>query len=365
MTGGEEESKEERLQEAGASPVPKAATPKTARQSSSVPPPFNFNDIDTVAIKFEEHPRYPEMATHLNRVYGGEIEEFEAIFMHDATTGDRIGIVDQVEKQLRQIIVKEITADATLTRPADQGIIKLAIDKASMRVSSHHGSGTKSRLSTVMMTKKSTEEIQSGKKPCRLNITIGFGHVFLRTTDINYLDWSQFTLDPDEELCEDNDVELSAAAEQQDRESKKEAMNFGVVIAEAVARAVLETNRASPAGSVGSGLGTPTVGLGGGASYTFNYRALPTSVMARYLNKVEHKPICGEDLKVFDGNNRRYYVDGTDRIILADGTLFVMGMNNHASEKEMLRNPITCKDDTYQGLRTWYETFAQHAMDHG
>ena len=89
------------------------------------------------------------------------------------------------------------------------------------------------------MAKKGAEEINTGKKPCRLNITFDCGHVFHRQKDINHLDWSQFTLEPKDEFCDDKEAELAEAAKEAE-ENRKQEQVIGTVIAQAVAKAVVE-----------------------------------------------------------------------------------------------------------------------------
>ena len=57
----------------------------------------------------------------------------------------------------------------------------------------------------------------------------------------------------------------------------------------------------------------------------------------------------------------RHY-DDTDKLILADGTLF---LNQELNEKDLLCNPVCCEDSTHTGTCTWCKSFQQLLHDHG
>ena len=112
------------------------------------------------------------------------------------------------------------------------------------------------------------------------------------------------------------------------------------------------------------GAGYATAAMRPHSSYTFNVLALPTDVQDRFTRRRDNKPVLKshtEDGAHFVGGNR-YHLDPPNRLICLDGTLCVF--EKVPDEKGLLREPILCRDDTYQGLRTWYDTFMRHAIDH-
>jgi hypothetical protein len=57
-----------------------------------------------------------------------------------------------------------------------------------------------------------------------------------------------------------------------------------------------------------------------------------------------------------------YHEDGIDRLILRDGTFFLM---NSQDERKFLKEPVPCTDDSHMGIRNWYGQVALHAVSHG
>ena len=86
-------------------------------------------------------------------------------------------------------------------------------------------------------------------------------------------------------------------------------------------------------------------------------------VRTRWERHNEHRVITRSLVTARFSSGYRYHLDGTQRLFLPDGSLFLI--SNAPSEKGLLRDPILCKDATHQGVRQWYETFTRHATDHG
>ncbi len=57
-------------------------------------------------------------------------------------------------------------------------------------------------------------------------------------------------------------------------------------------------------------------------------------------------------------------MDGTERIILRDGSLFLIPAAG-PNHKEVLKNTIGCIDESDKGIRSWYETLVRHCSTHG
>jgi hypothetical protein len=50
-------------------------------------------------------------------------------------------------------------------------------------------------------------------------------------------------------------------------------------------------------------------------------------------------------------------------MVLADGMVYV-APDVQLNEKDVLKNPMTCKDDSPSGVQQWYEVFVNHVMAH-
>jgi hypothetical protein len=101
------------------------------------------------------------------------------------------------------------------------------------------------------------------------------------------------------------------------------------------------------------------------SQYIFNPGALPTEVRDAFNNRsvggvITKSLVAGP----FQSNQLRYYIDGTDRLFLKDGTLFLLE-SEEPNEKAFLKDIIPCRDNSHAGIRRWYNSFVQHCMDHG
>ena len=102
------------------------------------------------------------------------------------------------------------------------------------------------------------------------------------------------------------------------------------------------------------------------SAHLFNVNRLDRDVRERYQDRQQNKLIVGSVVKTRYSTGYYYYSDppgSGERLFLADGTLFLV--QSEPNEKGLLRDPVVCKNTTHQGLRSWYNTFVRHAMDHG
>jgi hypothetical protein len=96
--------------------------------------------------------------------------------------------------------------------------------------------------------------------------------------------------------------------------------------------------------------------------YYFNSSNLPTDVQDRYSkHNNEHFFTKHEIDTPFSHGNAHYYEEH-DRIILSDGTLFII---QTPDEKRFRAHPPICFDTSPSGLRQWYNLFTRTAMDYG
>ncbi|KAG7369941.1 hypothetical protein IV203_027687 [Nitzschia inconspicua] len=101
--------------------------------------------------------------------------------------------------------------------------------------------------------------------------------------------------------------------------------------------------------------------LSGLSSSIFNPGNLPTDVLDCYQRHRNNKVFTPALLTQFDGGVF-YHEDGVDRLILRDGTFFVMSRED---ERNFLREFVPCVDDSPIGLRLWYHQVVRHAHSHG
>jgi hypothetical protein len=112
---------------------------------------------------------------------------------------------------------------------------------------------------------------------------------------------------------------------------------------------------ASPPGGCTAGL-TPSL-------YIFNSAGLPADVAQHFQAKMDHQLISKCMLTPPFSNGLIYHLQGTHHMVLADGTVYV-APNVQLNKKYMLKNPVTCKDDSPSGVQQWYEVFVNNVMAH-
>ncbi|MDX1409856.1 MAG: hypothetical protein R3330_17020, partial [Saprospiraceae bacterium] len=126
-------------------------------------------------------------------------------------------------------------------------------------------------------------------------------------------------------------------------------------------------SRAPGAAGASSGTGAAATGTAATVNpFVFNHDALPAPVRERRQNMIQKKPVCSnmvvpcEDAAGAPLNC--HHMDGSDRITLADGTLFVVLVPDI---KGLCREPPPCTDTTPAGMRAWCPSLQRHALNHG
>ena len=109
---------------------------------------------------------------------------------------------------------------------------------------------------------------------------------------------------------------------------------------------------------------------GPSSGYAFNTTSLPSDVLLRYNAWKSNKALPGSTIaKKYTSND--WYHDGnattnnvpTERIILADGTLFIV---RNVSYPTLFKLPATrCTDTSHAGIRLWYYALTKSLMDQG
>jgi hypothetical protein len=152
-----------------------------------------------------------------------------------------------------------------------------------------------------------------------------------------------------------------------------------------VVTTAIQTNSPQPkdfGNAIVAGLGTTRLiggagGGGGGGSgppggcmaapmpslYTFNSAGMPADVAWHFQAKMDHQLISKAMLTTPFSNGFMYFLQGTHHMVLADDMVYV-APNVQLNKKDMLKNSVTCKDDSPSGVQQWYEVFVNHVMAH-
>ena len=97
--------------------------------------------------------------------------------------------------------------------------------------------------------------------------------------------------------------------------------------------------------------------------YLFSTTSLPPDVLDRYDRARARQVLTGQELSSPFAAGNMYHIDGADRVILADGSLFVI--HTDPDWKAINKNPPICRSDTHTGIREWYKAFSGVCMENG
>jgi hypothetical protein len=335
---------------------------------------FDLTKVDKMVVRFAPHPTVERAHTQLTLTYGGAFPGFPVLF----TDGTRETAIEDVTSYVLQVIIDDmISPRAVLTE--DKTTIRPFINMAGLQVGC--SGDVLSRFSgTALIDAMKQAVSRSNKYPVSIELHILTAHIFFMDPSPSYLDWSRFSMNPND-AYDPSTAQPMVAAEESAQAGQAQAEM--TALAEALAKNVTTINpetlttaaataiatawaAAGVPNPAGGGTGAPRAPVGppGPAGHTFNVNALPDDVKLRYERRLEHKVVLGSQVTTQFASGNFYYADGTRRLILADGTLYLIP-EGPLDEKNLMRNPVACKNDTYYGIRTWYHTFASHCMDHG
>lgn len=212
---------------------------------------------------------------------------------------------------------------------------------------------TKSNLTNAIIDAINT------RKPS-VEIQIATSHFFIDETSgpVTYLNWEKFSTTATTTPATPHVLSAAeiAAAVAGAIPAPPSATELANAFAAAYAPAAASAN--AP-GSVTSGSATG-VSI---AAQIFNTRNLPADVRTHFENKQKGGLVLGITVKTPYGNSYFYHLEGSDKIILSDETLFVkIPIPN---EKALFKAMVSCNDDTHAGIRNWYQKFAQACYDYG
>jgi len=307
----------------------------------------DISDLE-IFVKFAPHPTKKDAHTQLNNLYSGYLDYKELFSDPKQQESDKLKsyLQDQI---VAQICTKLINPYASQT--TDKSVIPVLIKNCTFRVQFNGQNGeryTKKALIRNLLKAKT-----AGKDT--IDLILGINHLYFEEdVPLTYLDWSKIL---------DVPPAVSSVAP-----AALTAVDIATAVTNALAAAPLSTT-AAPAPAPTPATSASTIAT---AAYVFNPGSLPADVLLRYQRKTQNRVILGSTIKKsFDPlvtptgtapHGFMYYQDGPERIILADGTLYIVQVPN---EKGLFRQPVRCADDTHAGVRNWYQVFTQHVMDHG
>jgi len=161
-----------------------------------------------------------------------------------------------------------------------------------------------------------------------------------------HLDWEVFTLDKDLAAAKETDGERQSLAIEALANAAR-VQPSSADVAAAVAAALANARVSASGAGAGTGGSTVTATMTAPSTITFNCTALPTDVRKRCVRRCDEEVILKSQVTNPCASGNMCCLDGTNRLIPADGLLFVASLI--PDEKNLLRNPITCKDDSHQG----------------
>lgn len=295
----------------------------------------NFQQITGIYVRFDPHPIVERAQAIFNSYFAAELPHLDALFTDDTMSTLRENVVPLIRSQIATELVTPIA-----THTEDPICIGHIVDACPLKVSwSRNGSAT--RLSRANLIAALTQAIENagGKSSITVDIHVAIGCIFFPDDPhLSFLDWSVFSLTPiapeerRQPLTVDSLVEALTAVRNRGTTERRDG----------------DADRATDTSTT---------------AYTFNPATLPRDVRRAWERFQENAPVRRSEVEgEFDSGNR-YYIDGSERLFLRDGSLFLM--STELDVKGLLRDPVTCKDDSHQGLRSWYQTFMRHCMDNG
>lgn len=216
----------------------------------------------------------------------------------------------------------------------------------------------KHRLNKANLTTAIIDVINTRKSS--VEIMIATSHFFVDETSgpVTYLNWEKFST-----------TAVTAPVPPQ----VLSAADIAVAVASAIPAPPTATDLANAFAAAYSTANTPTnipnITTSGNisgnpvATQIFNTRNLPANVRTRLENRQKGGLILGSTVRTPFSNGHFYHIEGFDKFILSDGTLFIKVEN--PNEKALFKAMVSCDDDTHAGIHSWYQKFTQACYDYG
>ena len=324
----------------------------------------NFKTITAIKVKWTQHtdPKYAKVHSHINSYYSDNLPNHKRIYVVE-TDEDEVKPDNELRRMIRNIIATELIVPFAMNTP-DAVNVLLLLNDAPMFVDD----GTmRRRLTKATMTDALTRAVTGNKT--YIEIQLGTGNMYFNddAQPINYSNWTDTMMSNTAFPMTAPPVPLSASDIATAVATAMPAAPDATALASAFATAFTGMgSRGAPGSSATTLGGTPASGVtppGPVSSYwTFNPAALPSDARGAWQNKNDGGLILGSKVRAKFASGGYYELDGSDRLVLKDGTLYIMQEPN---EKELFRSPVCCDDDTYVGVRNWYNSFGEHLRSHG
>ena len=310
-----------------------------------------YNDVDEAMITFGPNSRTPEAQKCVNSSCSEVLANPERSFIDELNWTDLKDEAD-LKNEIQTQIVDWIEMQAIHT--VDESVIPPIIQAATLQVKV--GNACPVRLVRNKLEKAFEKAIQEDKD--QIEIVVGTNHIAFDDAErTNFLDWScvSTTVPPKmPEKVEPTTAELAAIFA---RNTPKPMTANELVTA-------LQSH-----GAIGTTTATSNTQTGSSASqnqstlFTFNSRALPPDVQNRHDKKKDGHDTLGSMVRTPCANGNFHHLEGTDKIVLSDGTVFII--QDTLCEKGHLECTCPCEDNTHAGVRAWCNEFVQISHDCG
>jgi hypothetical protein len=312
----------------------------------------SFASIVNFPVAFSPNPINPDVITLLNSLYSGSLPDVGDFFT-DPVARTTVKSTDEIRRLLLDKFVTELILPAAADH-ADPDNIHDILYRAPMNVEYN---GSTRRLGHNSLT--FALDYALATRSHAIHLTFGVAQIEFATLTLpglHYYDWCHST----PLLCTDSSAPppsppTAHAFTPADLSTKMADLKS--TISAAVVAGVTAAPTAPTVPSSTSASSQPP------APHLFNYRVLPSDVRSCYQHKLTNALILGSWVKHPFAAGNFYHLEGVDKIILSDGTLFVH--TNALNEKDLLKAPLSCDDDTPAGVRSWYSKFVQCCIDYG
>ena len=318
----------------------------------------SYSSIQFFMVKFAPHPADPQASVHLNTLYQGDIPNDERLFVDSNAKTDVLNDTD-LNKTVRDILINEIVGLANAFETTDIGYIKNALQNAPLSV---HFANQTHRLKKKTLIAAMNHAITTNNTTVEIRVAIN--HLYFDTSSgpLNFLDWSKILTTAPPKPPSTPSATTAAS-------SGMSPSLFGAALANAIQSSapILSSafqsaipNPAAPSGAQPSATATSTSTAS--SASMFMSSSLPSDVLTRYKNRLDGGLISGTMAKSHYSSGHLYHLEGADKLILSDGTFFLIQIPN---EKGLFKAIVSCEDDTHSGIRSWYNNFTRACHDYG
>jgi hypothetical protein len=324
----------------------------------------SFASVVDFHVAFSPNPIHPDVITLLNSHYSTSLPDIGDFFVDPAAR-----TTVKTTNEIRRLLLDKLVMDLIITACADDvdpTDISDVLSRVPMNV---QYAGSSRRLGHDSLT-SALEYAVTHRSPA-IHFTLCVAQVPFATVTspgLHYFTWSESpplgrgtTVTPPVPVSTASPAFTPAdlaAAMQSLTTSLSTAFIAGVQALPAPTPLLVSPpTTPSPATPVAPTASAPT------SAPVFNSRSLPTDVLSRYNNKLANGPILGLTTSTAYAGGYFYHIEGFDKLFLSDGTLFTH--NLATNDKDLLKAPLLCDDDSHAGVRSWYPKFAQSCMDYG